>query len=33
FHDLFRVFQFVEPVVPALHALGCGVGNGLPSGR
>src|SRR5699024_7113458 len=33
FHDLLRVFQFVEPVIPALHALGRGVGDGLPTGR
>ena len=32
FHDLLRVLQFVEPVIPALHPLGRGVGDILPAG-
>ena len=31
FHDLLGVFFIVEPVVPALHAAGCGVGDVLPA--
>ena len=33
FHDLLRVLQFVEPVIPALHPLGRGVGDGSPTDR
>ena len=31
FHDLLHVLRFVEPVIPAPHALGCGVGDVLPA--
>src|SRR5699024_2733920 len=33
FHDLLSVLLFVEPVIPALHALRCGVGDVLPAFR
>ena len=33
FHDLLSVFFLVEPVIPALHSRGCGVGDVLPAVR